>query len=92
VSKEVVIRIKASDELADDLKSLVEILTETSKPEWRTRLPGWRAGQRSLSERAIALMLDAVRSNSKSDIAAQPNPLRSGASRSKSNDEENPFG
>ena len=92
MSKEVVIRIKASDEHADELKSLVDILTEVSKPEWRTRLPGWRAGPRSLSERAIALMLEAVRSNTAAVPAAKLSIARPGALHSKENEDENPFG
>lgn len=88
--KEVVIRIKVSEDNPDEISNLTEILTERKKPGWHTQISGWRTGQRALSERALSLMLEGMRfresqmKNHSSNTPQKPNRNEK--------IEENPFG
>ena len=63
--REIIIKFKVSDDMPEEICELAQILTETKKPSWQRKFSGWRTGQRGLSERALVLMLDAVRFRNK---------------------------
>ena len=92
MNRELVIRIKVGSDSPHEIRELADLLGETAKPGWQLKIQGWRNGQRSLSDRAIALMLDAIKVRSAADgikvtdsetaIVKQPMKIQ----------EENPFG
>lgn len=88
--KEIVIRIKVSEDNPDEISNLTEILTEKKKPGWHTKIAGWRTGQRALSERALSLMLEGVRFRESKNKENKSNVTEK--SERESVLEENPFG
>lgn len=85
--KELVIRIKLNEDSSSELQALARLLDESDKPGFQKDIIGWRTGQRSLTDRAIALMLDAYRKRAET-------PLLVGGPISKPPQkvEDNPFG
>lgn len=93
MSRDVVIRIKVGEDLPEEIRDLVNILDESHKPGWQLKIPGWRIGQRSLSERAISLMLDSirVRSSTKAAEVAENQEIKS-KTKPVASEDGNPFG
>jgi hypothetical protein len=88
--KEIVIRIKISNDSPEEIAALGEILNEKKKPGWHTKISGWRTGQRALSERALSLMLEGVRFR---ESTVKENPSNATEkTMTKPVLEENPFG